>query len=149
MKDFLTNHDCKFVTNVPASSHMGGVWERQIRTIRSVLTGILYQVSGRMDFASLRIFLYEPMAIVKSRPLTVENINDAYGPVPIMPNQLLTMRSKITTQPPGKFERRDVYARKRWRRVQHLANEFWTQWKKKYLMNLQNRKEWIDQASPG
>ncbi len=29
---------CTFVMNPPASSHMGGVWERQIRTVRSVLT---------------------------------------------------------------------------------------------------------------
>ena len=27
--------------NVPAASHMGGVWERQIRTVRNVLSAIL------------------------------------------------------------------------------------------------------------
>lgn len=27
---------CEFQMNTPLSSHMGGVWERQIRTIRSV-----------------------------------------------------------------------------------------------------------------
>ena len=34
---------CEFIMNTPSSSHMGGVWERQIRTIRSVLTSILDQ----------------------------------------------------------------------------------------------------------
>lgn len=32
---------CNFVMNPPASSHMGGIWERQIRTVRSVLSSIL------------------------------------------------------------------------------------------------------------
>lgn len=30
-----------FAMNVPSSSHMGGVWERQIRSVRSVLSPLL------------------------------------------------------------------------------------------------------------
>ena len=30
-----------FKMNVPAASHMGGIWERQIRTVRSVLSSLL------------------------------------------------------------------------------------------------------------
>lgn len=33
----LAQHQCDFVFNTPSASHMGGVWERQIRTIRNVL----------------------------------------------------------------------------------------------------------------
>ena len=32
--------------------------------------------------------------------------------------------------------------RKRWRRVQHIANDFWTRWRKEYLTNLQQRQKW-------
>ena len=35
-----------------------------------------------------------------------------------------------------------MYARKRWRRVQHPANEFWTRWRKEYLLSLQERRKW-------
>ena len=45
-------------------------------------------------------------------------------------------------QPPGHFQKEDVYTRKRWRRVQYLANQFWSKWKREYLANLQMRQKW-------
>ena len=57
---------CEFLMIPPAASHMGGVWERQIRTIRSVLTAILDQSAQRLDSSSLRTFLYEVLLTMKS-----------------------------------------------------------------------------------
>ena len=37
----LRDHDCEFLLNPPYSSHRGGVWERQIKTIRSILDHLL------------------------------------------------------------------------------------------------------------
>lgn len=39
-------------------------------------------------------------------------------------------------------EMADLYSRKRWRQVQHLANEFWQRWCKSYPQSLQNRQKW-------
>lgn len=133
---------CTFSMNPPASSHMGGVWERQIRSVRSVLTSILDQAANRLDTSSLRTFMYEVMAIVNSRPLTSEHINDPTGPEPLTPNHILTMKPTIIAPPPGEFVREDLYLHKRWKRVQFLANEFWTRWRKEYLMSLQQRNKW-------
>lgn len=145
MKDFdheqLKQYGCEFVMNTPSSSHMGGVWEHQIRTIRSVLTAILDQSSKRLDSTSLRTFLYEVMSIVNSRPLTVESLNDPTLE-PLTPNHILMMKSSIVPPPPGDFVNQDIYLRKRWRQVQILANDFWTRWKKEYLLNLQQRQIW-------
>lgn len=80
---------CSFVMNLPHSSHMGGVWERQIRTVRSVLTSILDQSSTRLDSSSLRTFFYEVMATVNSRPLTTEHLNDPLGPEPLTPKSYM------------------------------------------------------------
>lgn len=146
MKDLdqeqLKEHGCEFIMNTPSSSHMGGVWERQIRTIRSVLTAILDHSAKRLDSASLRTFLYEVMAIVNSRPLTTEHLNDPTSLEPLTPNHILMMKSNIISPPPGQFVSQDLYLRKRWRQVQYLANEFWTRWKKEYLLNLQQRQIW-------
>ena len=128
--------------NVPAASHMGGVWERQIRTVRSVLTSILATNGAQLDDESLRTLMCEAESIVNSRPLTVNSLSDPSSPQPLTPNMLLTMKTKILTSPPGTFDPTDMYARKRWRRVQHLANEFWVRWRKEYLLSLQERNKW-------
>ena len=138
----MLNLECEFKFNPPSSSHMGGVWERQIRSIRSVLMGILDHSASRMDTSSLRTLMYEVMAIINSRPLTVEGLERADSPLPLTPNHILTMKSGIIPPPPGNFEREDLYLRKRWRRVQFLVEVFWTRWKREYLQNLQPRKQW-------
>lgn len=44
--------------------------------------------------------------------------------------------------PPGVFNVKDIYSRKRWRQVQYLADLFWTRWRKQYLPLLQIRQKW-------
>ena len=134
------NHDCirtellkqecdwiNFKMNTPGASHMGGVWERQIRSVRG---------------ESLRTFMCEAISIINSRPLTVDQLTDPDSPEPLTPNHLLTMKSKILLAPPGNFQPADAYVRKRWRRVQYLTNEFWSRWRKEFLLSLQERQKW-------
>ena len=52
------------------------------------------------------------------------------------------MKTRPVLPPPGVFQRENLYSRKRWRRVQHLACEFWARWKKEYLRSLQERSKW-------
>lgn len=132
-----------FKMNPPHASHMGGVWERQIRTVRNVLASLLHHHGTQLDGESLRTFMVEAEAIVNCRPLTVDTINTALTPQPLTPNHLLTMKSKVIMPPPGDFQRPDLYSRKRWRRVQYLANEFWTRWRQDYLQSLQPRQKWV------
>ena len=133
---------CEFVMNVPSASHMGGIWERQIRTVRSILTAMLDKTSSRLDTTSLRTLLYETMAIINSRPLSIEYLNDPTSPEPLTPNHILTMKSSVIFPPPGQFCKDDLYLNKRWRKVQFLANEFWQRWRREYLLNLQQRQKW-------
>jgi len=139
---FLAKNQCDFQMNVPNASHRGGVWERQIRTVRSVLSSVLAQAAGRLDDSSLRTMFYEAMSIVNNRPLTIETINDPKGVEPLTPNHLLTMKEAVPLPPPGKFVREDLYARKRWRRVQYLTEQFWHRWRKEYLTSLSLRQQW-------
>ncbi|XP_041865807.1 uncharacterized protein LOC121655304 [Melanotaenia boesemani] len=142
LETFLADKHCEFIFNAPSASHAGGVWERQIRTIRNVLNATAAQCPGRLDDASLRTLFYEAMAIVNSRPLTVDGISDPQAPEPLTPNHLILMKSKVALPPPGKFVKEDVYATKRWRRVQYLAEQFWSRWKREYLMSISLRQKW-------
>ncbi|KAJ8342685.1 hypothetical protein SKAU_G00326130 [Synaphobranchus kaupii] len=142
LEAFLADKQCDFVFNAPSASHAGGVWERQIRTIRNVLNGTLAQCPGRLDDASLRTLFYEAIAIVNSRPLTIDGINDPKALEPLTPNHLIMMKSKVALPPPGKFVKEDMYATKRWRRVQYLIEQFWGRWRKEYLLNISTRQKW-------
>ena len=61
-----------FKMNVPSASHMGGAWERQIRTVRSVLSALLYDHRRQLDDESLQTLMIEAECIVNSRPLTTD-----------------------------------------------------------------------------
>ena len=142
----LVKNNCDWVDfkmNVPGASHMGGAWERQIRTVRNVLASLLAQHAAQLDDETLRTFMVEAEAIVNCRPLTVDTINSPQMPEPLTPSHLLTMKSKVILPPPGEFQRADLYSRKRWRRVQFLVNEFWVRWRKDYFQSLSPRQRWV------
>ena len=146
VKDFLMTKSCdwdwvEWERNPASSSHMGGVWERQIRSVRSVLSSLLKEHASRLNDEALRTLLVEVEAIVNSRPLSVDFLPDE-SIEPLTANHLLTMKTRVVLPPPGVFQRADVYCRKRWRAVQYLANQFWTRWRKEFLMGLQQRQKW-------
>ena len=85
VKNFLLDHGTHWMHwkfNPPYASHMGGLWERQIRTVRSVLETLLKNHGDRLDNESFRTFMTEAESIVNSRPLSLsyETIYDVTGP---------------------------------------------------------------------
>ena len=140
------DHNSDWITwkrNPPTGSHMCGVWERQIRTVRTILASLMSEHGRQLDDESFRTYLVEIENIVNSRPLTFPS-SDPNDLEPLTPNHLLTLKSKVVMPPPGNFQRKDVYLRKRWRRVQYLLNIFWTRWKREYLNQIQRRTKWHD-----
>jgi hypothetical protein len=124
LQNHLLEKNCEFIFNSPSASHMGGIWERQIRTIKNILSSMLVQHGTKLDSSTLRTLLYETVTLINCRPLTVDNLTDPNGPEPLTPNHLLTMKTKLLAPPPGQFTKEDVYAKHRWRRVQYLVEEF-------------------------
>ena len=82
---------------------MGGVWERLIRTVRLVLSGLLEDHVTQLDDEALRTLFTEAENIVNSRPLTTQSLSDPDAPEPITPNHLLTLKTKVVLSPPGNF----------------------------------------------
>lgn len=145
---FLLNQSCDVIewrTNPPSASHMGGVWERQIRSVRNILTAMFKEHSQTLNDESFRTFLAEAECIINSRPLTIANLSDPTS-LPLSPSNILTMKTKVVLPPPGVFQQTDMYCRKRWRQVQHLANVFWNRWKKEFLSQLQERQKWNNES---
>lgn len=113
---FLLEKKCdwfKFEMNVPSASHMGGVWERQIRTVPAVLSALLEDHGQQLDDESLRTLMCEAESVVNSHPRTVDSLCSPTAPEPLSPNHLLTGKAKVVLPPPSEFQHEDIYSRKR------------------------------------
>ena len=134
---FATRNNFTWHFNPPHASHMGGAWERMIRTVRKVLLGVC--VDQRLSDESFETLLTEIEAIINGRPLTKLSDNPD-DPAPLTPNHLL-IGSSGASLAPGKFDDADAL-RRRWKLVQRVADKFWTSWLKQYITGLQSRAKW-------
>ncbi|KAK7906730.1 hypothetical protein WMY93_015342 [Mugilogobius chulae] len=128
-----------------ASNWLSGpkfLWERELVMPNDKIPEISIQDPEGLKDASLRTFFYEAMAIVNSRPLTVDSLCSPRDPLPLTPNHLLTMKPARALPPPGNFVPEDVYSKRQWRQVQYLAEQFWSRWRKEYLANICSRQCW-------
>ena len=139
MHQFLQQTMIRWKFNPPTASHMGGVWERHIRTIRKLLSVLLNQ--QQLTDEALHTFLCIVENVVNNRPLTAVS-DDPTDFEPLTPNHLLQLR-RGPSLPPGEFVKQDLYCRRRWRQVQYLADVFWSRWTKEYLPTLQLRTKWL------
>lgn len=104
---------CEFRMNVPNASHMRGVWEWQIMTVKCILSCVLSQNGGSLcDFFFFKTSLYKAMSIVSSRPLPTDSINNPNSLEPLTTNHLVTMKTTVPLPLPGKFVAEDLYAKK-------------------------------------
>ena len=131
-----------FSKNPPAASQVGGVWERQIRSCRNILSSILQNHGTSLNDESLQRIVTEVQVIVNSRPLTIETLSDPTSPMPISLANLLTLKTKLIMPPLGSFDQPDMYSRRRCRRIQHLGNKFCTRLKNEFLSTLQSQQKW-------
>ena len=72
-------------------------------------------------------------------------MRDVNSEMSLSPSEHLTTKTDVILPPPGTFSRPDIYSRKRWRRVQHIAGELWTRWRKEFLQTVQVRQKWNNQ----
>lgn len=99
----------------------------------------LSALEGLMTHHSEPCF-YEAMSIMDSWLLNENGISDSESLEPLTPNHLILIKSRIASPPLGHFVK-DLYDIKRWRWV-YLVEQFWSRWKRKYLLNLSRRQKW-------
>ncbi|KAJ8027040.1 hypothetical protein HOLleu_32065 [Holothuria leucospilota] len=138
LNEYLKGEMVCWKFNPPAASHMGGAWERLIRSTRKVLSSLSREQV--LDDERLSTLMCLAEAVVNGRPLTHVS-NDVDDLEPLTPNHLLLLRSG-TSFPESHVNERDVYSKRRWKQVHYLANIFWRRWIREYLPMLQQRKKW-------
>ena len=137
--EYCTNLEIKWNFNPPHASHMGGAWERIIRSVRKILNALM--VTQTLSDEGFLTLIAKVEAILNSRPL-VPIIQDASSKEPLTPNRLLLLRN-CPNLLPGQFRNEECYTRRRWAQVQHLSNQFWKRWLNEFLPNLQQRQKWF------
>ena len=117
IKSFLQENGADWIlwhNNPPGASNMGGVWERQIRSARIILEGLLKIHSHSLNDESLRKLMAEIELVINSRPLTAETISDSKSEIPLSPSNLLTMKTSVAMPQPDEFSKPDAYSKRRW-----------------------------------
>ena len=136
--DFATSLMINWTFNPPSAPHMGGVWERLVRSVKKVLYGLVK--NHILTDPQLLTLLTEAESIINSRPLThlSEDVNDLGA---LKPNQILLGRHRNWASITD-IEDCDITSRKKYKQVQAIANNFWSRWKKEYLPTLVKRVKW-------
>ena len=125
----------------PTATHMSGIWERLIRSVRKTMTEVIGDTNAFVGLETLCTVFADVVTILNSRPLTPIS-DDPSDCEPLTPSHFLLQQQNLAL-PIGCFEREDLYRRKQWRRAQFLADCFWKRWIREYIPTLQQRQKWI------
>jgi transposase InsO family protein len=133
----LADHQIDFKFNPPSAPHFGGIWEREVRSIKNALQVAVGNQAVTEDVLST--ILVEVEGILNSKPLGYAS-TDVADIDPITPN-LLLMGRRDASLPQVAYAPGDM-GRRRWRHCQNMADQFWLQFTRNYLPTLQTRQKW-------
>lgn len=134
----IISPDTKWSFNPPSSPHMGGCWERLIRSVKRNLTSL--SSPRKPSDEVLRNALTEIENTLNSRPLTHVAVENHADPA-LTPNHIL-LGSSNGTKPLTMLDDSSVAVRQCWRTSQVIANQFWKRWLTDYLPEITRRTKW-------
>jgi transposase InsO family protein len=120
--------------NPPHAPHMGGVWERLVRSVKQILRHLVG--TRLLNDEELTSFMCEAEKIMNDRPLTRLG-SDPRDETPLTPNHLLLLRRGDST-PLTEAN----HVRRRWQVIQQIANHFYERFVSEYVPQLQLRSKW-------
>ncbi|XP_055842512.1 uncharacterized protein LOC129909456 [Episyrphus balteatus] len=131
--------DLKWNFIPPAAPHMGGCWERMVRSVKQTLVEICPTRNPSDEL--LMSMMTEIESIVNSRPLSYVPI-DSESCEALTPNHLLV----------GYANQENLYQpcvddgaaiKKNWLAAEKYAQTFWRRWVREYLPDLTRRTKWF------
>ena len=138
IEQYATSQKIVWSFNPPSAPHMGGAWERLVRSTKEVLSGLMQEKV--LTDAQLYTLLTEVENILNRRPLThmSDDIEDLGA---ITPNHILIGMHRNWDYACDTDDQ-DVSSRRKFRQVQAIANQFWMIWRREYLPQLTKRECW-------
>uniref|UniRef100_A0A182NN02 DUF5641 domain-containing protein n=1 Tax=Anopheles dirus TaxID=7168 RepID=A0A182NN02_9DIPT len=117
----FTNAHTRWSFNPPGAPHMGGVWERMVRSVKAAISTVM-EVKNTPDDETLETVLCDAEAMINSRPLT---------------------SSGIKQQPALPTNYRDSL-KGNWKLTQHILDGIWRRWIKEYLPVIRRQGKWFE-----
>ncbi|XP_055614645.1 uncharacterized protein LOC129760976 [Uranotaenia lowii] len=142
----FTNTATKWIFIPPGTPHMGGAWERMVRSIKTAMESSAV-VNRKLDDEGLWTLAVEAESIVNSRPLTYLPI-EAEEKEALTPNHLLLGSSSGVKQPSLEPLDEVLVLKNTWNQVQHQADMFWRRWVREYMPELTRRTKWLAETRP-
>ena len=144
INDFATINKIEWNFIPPASPHMGGAWERMIRSVKNALSVILRKHTPKEEV--LLTIMAEVEHTVNSRPLTHVSL-DTRDQEALTPNHFLIGSSSNEIRF-GRCDAQALCSRKQWKQSQYFADCFWQRWMREYLPSLIPRQKWHESDTP-
>ncbi|XP_062704139.1 uncharacterized protein LOC134286530 [Aedes albopictus] len=142
----FTGTTTKWVFNPPGTPHMGGAWERMVRSIKTAVE-TAFNNNRKLDDEALVTFMVEAESIVNSRPLTYLPLTSEENEA-ITPNHFLLGNSSGVRQPIAEATDPAEALRSSWHQLQHQLDVFWRRWIREYLPTLTKRPKWCGEVDP-
>ncbi|XP_058822939.1 uncharacterized protein LOC131684259 [Topomyia yanbarensis] len=126
--------------NPPGTPHMGGVWERMVRSVKESMKAL--DDGRKLTDEILKTTVAEAADMINTRPLTYKPQEPA-GEEALTPNHFLrgaVTSADLQVEPVSAAEAlRNVY-----KRAQYLSDRMWERWITEYLPTINKRSKWFD-----
>ncbi|XP_065088325.1 uncharacterized protein LOC135709840 [Ochlerotatus camptorhynchus] len=128
--------------NLTAAPHMGGAWERMVRSVKEALK--TFTDGRKLTNEILQTALIEADDQLSSTHLVSTNVKE--DKEALTPNHFLRGRSSVECLPSRNPVDLANTLRSSYHRAQFLADGFWDRWQREYLPMLNKRSKWfVDQ----
>ncbi|XP_058448629.1 uncharacterized protein LOC131428599 [Malaya genurostris] len=145
LAETFTNATTRWILNPPGAPHMGGAWERLVRSVKTAFAAI--STSRTPNEETLATLLVEAESVVNSRPLTYIPLETAQQEA-LTPNHFLLSSSSGVIQPPRTLGDPKQACRNEWNLCRVMIDHFWSRWVREYLPTIARRTKWFDEERP-